>query len=96
MLEVPSTDWVSDWISADNALRSTPVHGDWWAVPGAVQHTFTHFRLEAMVYRALVPSDAPLDLWAEPARCRWVHRRDLDTQAVPSVMAKIISHALGS
>jgi A/G-specific adenine glycosylase len=96
MLEVPSTDWASDWISADAALRSTPIHGEWWAVPGAVQHTFTHFRLEAMVYRALVPLDAPLDLWAEPVRCRWVHRRDLDGEAVPSVMAKIIAHAIGT
>ena len=56
MLEVPSTDW------AENAGRpakgGAPVRGDWWAVPGMVAHTFTHFRLELMVFRAIVPVES--------------------------------------
>ena len=57
-------------------------------------HVFTHFRLEVVVYRALVPTDASLTFWAEPERCRWVARRDLASAAVPSVMRKVIAHAL--
>ena len=61
---------------------------------GAVSHTFTHFRLEMMVYRAVVPVDTPLNLWAEPERCRWVKRRSLAGEALPSVMKKLVGHAL--
>ena len=70
------------------------MRGDWWAVPGTVTHTFTHFRLETMVYRTLVPSEAALTFWADPGRCSWVSRRDLDGQALPTVMRKIIAHGL--
>ena len=63
-------------------------------MPGSVQHTFTHFRLELTVYRSLVPIETALDLWADPARCRWVHRSELASEALPSVMHKIVAHAL--
>jgi A/G-specific adenine glycosylase len=91
---VPSTDWQGDWIAADEALGAAPVKGSWWPVPGSVTHIFTHFRLELMVYRAIVDVEASLTLWAAPDRCRWVKRRDLDRAALPSVMRKVIAHAL--
>jgi A/G-specific adenine glycosylase len=96
MLEVPSTEWLPDWIAADEALAETPVTASWWPVPGSVTHTFTHFRLELLVYRAIVPVDAELTFWSAPERCRWVPRRDLDREALPSVMHKLIMHALKS
>lgn len=94
MLEVPSTPWIDQWVATDEALGSIPVHGDWWAVPGSVVHVFTHFRLELMVYRAIVPLDTSLTFWAEPDRCLWLPRRDLDRAALPSLMKKVIGHAL--
>ncbi len=94
MLEVPGTAWGDLLPPAKEALRSAPVRADWWAVPGTVVHVFTHFRLEVVVYRALVPADASLTFWAEPDRCQWVARRDLAASAVPSVMRKVIAHAL--
>jgi A/G-specific adenine glycosylase len=94
MLEVPSAEWAETLPPVNEALRTAPVRGEWWAVPGVVTHTFTHFRLEAIVYRALVPADATLTFWADPGRCSWVARRDLDRAALPSVMRKIIAHAL--
>jgi A/G-specific adenine glycosylase len=94
MLEIPSTDWGDDWLPVDQAMTAQPVKGDWWTVPGVVSHTFTHFRLELMVLRAIVPVDASLTFWASPDRCRWVARRDLGGAALPSVMAKAIAHAL--
>jgi len=35
-----------------------------------------------------------LMFWADPQRCRWVPRRDLDRVELPSVMRKIIAHGL--
>jgi A/G-specific adenine glycosylase len=94
MLEVPSTQWSEVLPPLDQALRAAPVHGQWWAVPGSVAHTFTHFRLELLVYRAIVPNEVPLTFWADPQRCRWVPRRSLNGQALPSVMRKVVAHGL--
>ena len=94
MQEIPSTPWGDHWLPADEALRTAPVRADWWPIAGAVSHTFTHFRLELMVYRAIVAPHASPNLWADPERCRWVHRRDLPAEALPSVMRKVIAHAL--
>jgi A/G-specific adenine glycosylase len=82
MLEVPSAEWAETLPPVNEALRSAPVRADWWAVPGSVSHTFTHFRLESLTF------------WADPQRCRWVPRRDLDRVELPSVMRKIIAHGL--
>ena len=94
MLEVPSSDWGDVLPPVKEALRAAPVRGDWWAVPGAVAHVFTHFRLEMLVYRVVVPANASLTFWADPGRCQWIARRDLDRAALPSVMRKIIAHGL--
>jgi A/G-specific adenine glycosylase len=93
MMEVPGTDWTDSWPGDENALRMAPVNADWWAVPGDVVHTFTHFRLELRVYRAVVPAGASLTLWSHPDRCRWVARRDLKDAALPSLFRKVIAHA---
>jgi len=94
MLEVPSTPWGEEPPPVKEALRAAPLAADWWQMPGTVVHVFTHFRLEMMVVRALVPENAGLTFWAEPERCRWVKRRDLHAQALPSVMRKILAHGL--
>ena len=94
MFEVPSTEWAETLPPLKEVLRIAPVRADWWAVPGIVAHTFTHFRLETLVYRAIVSADASLTFWADPQRCRWVARRELDRAALPSVMRKIIAHGL--
>ena len=94
MMEVPSTDWLEDPRVVSEALRAAPVRADWWRVPGQVAHTFTHFRLELIVYRAVVESDSTLTFWADANRCRWVARRELDRQALPSLMRKVIAHGL--
>jgi A/G-specific adenine glycosylase len=94
MLEVPSTTWSDLLPPVDEALQAVPVRGEWWPVPGTVVHVFTHFRLELIVYRAVVPVDATLTFWADPQRCAWVARRDLHGQALPALMRKVIGHGL--
>jgi A/G-specific adenine glycosylase len=95
MLEVPSTTWGDDRLTGAHAMKSAPLRADWWPVAGVVSHTFTHFRLEIATYRALVAADAQLDLWADPERCQWLPRHRLERAALPSVMRKIIAHAIG-
>ena len=94
MMEVPSTDWQEDPRVVTEALRGAPLRADWWQVPGQVVHTFTHFRLELLVYRAVTPADGALTFWADASRCRWVPRRELDREALPSLMRKVIAHGL--
>ncbi len=94
MMEVPSTPWQDKWLETKDVLRTAPVKANWVPVPGIVTHTFTHFKLELMVYRAVVPNDAAPLLWAEPQRCKWVGRRKLEKEALPSVMRKVIAHGL--
>ena len=94
MLEVPSTEWADLLPPIDQALRVAPLKTDWWQVPGTVPHVFTHFRLELIVYRAISDRDSQLTFWADPERCQWVPRHDLERQALPSVMKKVIAHAL--
>ena len=94
MMEVPSTEWNERLEDEDEAVRLAPVRADWWPVPQIVTHVFTHFKLELLVYRAVVPVETTLNIWADGARCRWVQRRDLDNEALPSLMRKLIAHAL--
>ena len=96
MTEIPSTEWLENQSQNNQALKSPPLKGKWWQVPGIVKHTFTHFHLELKVYRIIAPKQATLTLFAEPERCKWVARDKLADEALPSVMRKIIDHALSS
>lgn len=96
MTEIPSSEWLEIQKEDDNDLKSPPLTGEWWPVPGIVKHTFTHFHLELKVYRTIAPLDADLTLFADADRCSWVHRDQLKNEALPSVMRKIIQHALNN
>jgi A/G-specific adenine glycosylase len=93
MLETPSSAWTEgNWRELD--LDDAPLNAEWREVSGLVEHTFTHFHLELAVYFAEVSSDTRLAKGAAPERCRWVHVRDLHNAALPSVMRKVLAHAL--
>jgi A/G-specific adenine glycosylase len=93
MTEVPSSPWTNDF-DARHALRQAPplsqVKPRWRRIPGAVTHVFTHFPLELMVFRAEVPSGT-----AAPPGARWVPVSELADEALPSLMRKVVAHALG-
>jgi A/G-specific adenine glycosylase len=94
MLETPSSPWTGRGQSRMSALSHAPLEAPWREVPGLVEHTFTHFHLELSVYFAEVPAEAKLIAAAHPERCRWVHVRDLHAAALPSLMRKVLAHAL--
>ncbi len=88
MMELPSTAWrEASWPAAE-ILAAAPIATDWAELPGLVRHTFTHFRLEATVWAGGAVDDAAA------AEGRWVPLDRLGGEALPSVMRKLIRHAL--
>ena len=96
LLETPSSPGGEAGPAEKSARGYAPVAADWRKLPGLVEHTFTHFHLELCVYRAEVGQDAQPKRAAQPERCRWLKSRQLAGAALPSVMRKVLLHALGA
>ena len=86
MDEVPSSDWREGKFVLAEALRQAPVDARWRTLDGVVRHTFTHFHLELVVARASEPDKVDAGEWCSLDR--------LDERALPTVMRKVIEHAL--
>ncbi len=96
MLETPSSPWAEGEGSVAAGTSHAPLKAEWKKLPGLVEHTFTHFHLELSVYRAEVGLDAEPKRAAHPERCRWLKQRELARAALPSVMRKVLDHALSA
>ncbi len=95
MTEVPGSDWTHDF-NAASALDFAPrfrgkINGktNWRKAPGVVTHVFTHFPLELAVFVAHLPRATPA-----PKGARWAPLAGLPDEALPTVMRKVIAHAL--
>ena len=86
MLQPPLGPWDAQFPSKDEALAQAPFKAAWKKLPGVVRHGFTHFELEIEVYVS-----SPVD--GEGKEC-WVAVDNLHAVALPTVMRKIITHAL--
>jgi A/G-specific adenine glycosylase len=90
MTEVPTSDW---FVGQDDkvALTQAPLLkavSRWHRKLGVVNHVFTHFPLELVVYTATVPQRA-----RAPEGMRWVPIATLKDEALPNLMRKVIAHA---
>ncbi len=94
MLEVPSTPWAKSAPRATEVDAHAPIGTEWHKTTGRVEHTFTHFHLVLEVLCAEAGLDGALTGAASAERCRWVHVRDLHGAALPSLMRKVLAHAL--
>ena len=96
MTEVPTTEWSKDF-DASTAMKGAPHFASmrkplaWQKTLGVVRHVFTHFPLELIVYVSEVPART-----AAPKATRWVKISELGGEALPSLMRKVIGHALPS
>jgi A/G-specific adenine glycosylase len=96
MTEVPTTDWLPDFDEAA-ALAGAPSFSStkaarpmqWRRLPGVVRHVFTHFPLELSIYAAEAAKQT-----AAPPGTRWVPLDALHAEALPSVMRKVVAHAI--
>jgi A/G-specific adenine glycosylase len=96
MTEVPTSVWSPDF-DESAAPQSAPLLAPskrriiWRRVPGIVRHVFTHFPLELSVYVAELPAST-----LAPAGMRWVSLEDIGGEALPSLMRKVVAHAIPS
>jgi A/G-specific adenine glycosylase len=94
MMELPSTPWREAPWPDDEAGATAPRppgRRGWTALPGRVRHTFTHFHLELTVWAGRAAGAAPPTGTADE---RWVPLDGLADEALPSVMRKLVRHAL--
>lgn len=90
MMEVPTTPWdAAPLPSLPSATPHAPLSGvTWFPLPGQVRHTFTHFEFEIGVVTGRVAgTGGGVDLV-------WVAPDALGDEALPTVMVKILRHAL--
>jgi A/G-specific adenine glycosylase len=86
MTEVPTTEWVAGGAFPRDGVGA-PLPAD-WRHAGVVRHVFTHFPLELMVHRAVVPATTPA-----PAGMRWLYARDIPGAAFPTLFRKALAAA---
>jgi A/G-specific adenine glycosylase len=88
MMEIPSTDWTAELQSESAASAAAPLKTEWRVLPGVVRHVFTHFELTLTVWAGRIagPGDPALGVWVPPDR--------FGDYAVPSLMQKVVRHAL--
>ncbi|TAJ94769.1 MAG: A/G-specific adenine glycosylase [Reyranella sp.] len=91
MDEVPSSAWREGPFVEASALTEAPVPARWTVMNGLVRHTFTHFHLELTVARAIATTGR---LAALAPGTSWSALDKLDERALPTVMRKVIEHAV--
>ncbi|HEV7436335.1 MAG TPA: A/G-specific adenine glycosylase [Pseudorhizobium sp.] len=85
MTEVPTTGWTArqdGGATADHAPFPAQ-----WETCGTITHVFTHFELRLTVFRARTETGETGEGWWEPVT-------NLDAQALPTVMKKVIGQAI--
>jgi A/G-specific adenine glycosylase len=87
MLEPPLGPWAEHFPSPALATGQAPFPANWKKRAGLVRHGFTHFELEIEVYRADVAKRPKF-----PGT--WVPSDKLREVALPTVMRKMVEHAL--
>lgn len=91
MDEVPSSPWREGRLVIADALKEAPVPARWKVLEGGVRHTFTHFHLELSVARATA---ATMRLARLAPGSAWVQLDRMTERALPTVMRKVIAHAV--
>lgn len=90
MMEFPGTPWTEE--TPEKTPEETrmldiymPVRCGWRALPGAVRHVFTHFRLDLTIYAAQWSGHPSVDgIWVLP--------ETFSDHALPTVMRKVAAH----
>lgn len=89
MMEVPTTPWEDAARSDEEHLTQAPLKAQWKKRVGTVEHTFTHFHLVLTVY---VAEAKTVD--AKKADGIWTPHEEMAGEALPSLMRKVIAHAM--
>jgi A/G-specific adenine glycosylase len=87
MIELPSTPWRPQPWSESETIDAAPVAIRWTALPGTVQHGFTHFRLD-LALLAGTTTEPIAGIWAKP--------EDFKDYAFPTLTKKLVKYALSA
>jgi len=87
MLQPPLGPWTENFPKGKAALAQAPFDADWHKRAGIVRHGFTHFELEIEVYTAAIAQRPKF-------AGQWIPQDSLHAVALPTVMRKIVAHAL--
>jgi len=87
MIELPSTPWRTAPWNESEAIAAAPTQIQWTALPGTVQHGFTHFRLELALLAGTTAESIP-GIWARPG--------DFKDYALPTLTKKLVNHSLSA
>jgi A/G-specific adenine glycosylase len=87
MSEFPSTPFEPGF-DLSGARAHAPVLARWRALPGAVEHVFTHFSLRLTIFAAEIAPPPPI-----VGACRWTPVERLAAEALPTLMRKVAAHA---
>ena len=87
MHEPPMSAWTEKFPA--DPLNEAPPNAKYRKLPGLVRHGFTHFELELQVFRAENVARSK-----QSGAGEWAPIADLKRFALPSVMRKVIDHAL--
>ena len=87
MLQPPLGPWQAEFPAPATARRDAPFAGEWRKKLGIVRHGFTHFELELEVYVAHFEG-------RPTGEGRWLAPQELKGAALPTVMRKVIAHAV--
>ena len=87
MMEIPSSAWREKAPDEHEAARAAPAPATWRVLAGTVRHVFTHFELRLSVWAARSAKRPEAD-------GVWCAVETLGDHALPTVMKKIVSHAL--
>lgn len=87
MLQPPLGEWKAGFPRPATDRKQAPFRGRWNRRAGRVRHGFTHFELEMEVYVASFDK-------RPRGRGEWYAPADLDEAPLPTVMRKVIAHAL--
>ena len=88
MLEIPSTEWISEERKRKSLLLEAPVEAEFRQLTGNVRHTFTHFHLELNVFATDISEHSTI-----PGAI-WTPKEEVIEAGLPTVMKKIARLAL--
>lgn len=91
MMEIPSTGWRETRWTVGEARRLAPAPATWRRLPGVVRHSFTHFNLELTVLAGCAIGEGEIPL---PSGSVWCPLGRLADYALPSLMKKVVRHAV--
>lgn len=87
MSQLPTSEWSEEYDAA-KAMLDAPLDLRWKKIPGTVRHVFTHFPLELTVFYARASMAT-----VAPHGARWAPGHSLASEALPTVMRKVLAHA---